>query len=125
MAWNGDPRSIPKELLNSKIEEEFRKNVSDFLMIRNGATTPDQGWPWPWKDSRTTDFTYSFYNKKVYSSYFGKIWFDPLSNSIDDEEEPKDKESTDNLGTPVFPDMTNIQNVDLDRRSGLVIVRIL
>jgi hypothetical protein len=50
----------------------------------NDATRPEDGWPWPWEDSRTTDYAYAFDNGKVWASCFGYAWFDPL------EEEPED-----------------------------------
>jgi hypothetical protein len=41
-------------------EGDYRAAVVTLLSINDDATTPDQGWPWPWEDSHTTDYAYAF-----------------------------------------------------------------
>lgn len=110
IAWDGNPGSISKEILRAKTSNEFKKAVSDFFKTRDDVTLPDMGWPWPWKDSRTTDYAYAFFNDKVYWSDFGRRWVDSSTS--------KDA----GIGKPTFPDMTSIQNVTLGRGSGLIIL---
>ena len=52
-------------LRKAKTEKTFRKVVARILADRGDATLPSMGWPWPWEDSRTTDYAYYFLNGKV------------------------------------------------------------
>lgn len=110
IAWDGNPESILKGILQARTSDKFKKAVSDFFKTRDDVTLPDEGWPWPWVDSKTTDFAYAFFNDKVYWSQFGKNWVD--SSTLEDA----------GIGKPTFPDMTSIQNVALGKRSGLIIL---
>jgi len=116
IAWDGYPRGIPESILSSDTIKKFRRKVSEFLTIRDDATTPDKGWPWPWDNSKGTDFTYSFHRGKVYASEYGGSWFDPLSS-------PDGAETIVELGVPKFPNMSKIKNVTLGRRSGLIVAQ--
>lgn len=51
-------------LRKAKTEKTFRKAVAKIL-TRDDATLPSMGWPWPWEDSRTTDYAYYFTDGKV------------------------------------------------------------
>lgn len=59
-------------------EETFRKGVADLLAANDDATLPEQGWPWPWDDSKTTDFAYAFVDGvcKAFSWGEGAEWPD-------------------------------------------------
>ena len=76
----------------SKSEDEFRINVNKMLSERDDATLPKDGWPWPWDDSKQTDFAYYFHDGKV-------GWEDQ----------------------PVYPNMKDKKNVALGKRSGLLV----
>jgi len=115
IAFDGYPDGIEPAVLNAKTEAKFRKNVAQFFKDCNHATLPDHGWPWPWDDSRTTDFSYAFDGKKVHASCFGSEWFDPLKKYTDDEIEAR-KKSAD------FPNMKDRQNVTFGKRSGLIVI---
>jgi len=52
-------------IIESKTEEEFRKNVLDMLNSRRDSTLPVNGWPWCWETSKLTDYVYWFENGKV------------------------------------------------------------
>ena len=75
IAWDGHPDSIPRALRRSTDEAAFREKVSKFLDSRDDATRVSDGWPWPWKDSRTTDYAYAFDAGVVWASSFGDGWF--------------------------------------------------
>jgi len=109
-AWDSNPGCIPEKILRAKTSNKFKKAVSDFFKTRDDVTLPDEGWPWPWVDSKTTDYAYAFFNDKVYWSQFGKNWVN--SSTLEDA----------GIGKPTFPDMTSIQNVTLGRGSGLVVI---
>ncbi len=79
------------------------------------------GWPWPWENSRTTDYAYVFSNerKEVLITCFGRGWytheeFETTKNLPEDKWEALPK--VDN-----FPDMTDQMKVTFGKRSGLLI----
>lgn len=39
-------------------EATYRQVVAGILADRDDATLPEQGWPWPWETSETTDYAY-------------------------------------------------------------------
>lgn len=86
--------------------DDFRAAVAAELAPREDATLPAQGWPWPWEDSRTTDYAYVFDGGSVHVYCFGR----PAS-------EDSAEKRTD------WPDMTARQRVTLGERSGLFVVR--
>ena len=89
--------------------DEFRKAVTAELKSRDDATTPEQGWPWPWADSRTTDYAYCF-DDGLHVYCFGS----PRSQNEDDPFDQPERED--------WPDMTARQNVTFGHRSGMMIV---
>lgn len=125
IAWDGHPEGVQTEqraygeygsaMLRATSEKVFRDCTAAFLAARiDDATLPAMGWPWPWDDSRTTDFAYAFDDGKVWTSYFGRAWFDPLQPmSEKEEDEPK---------TAVFPDMRERAKVTMGKRSGLIVL---
>lgn len=119
IAWDGYPAGLPLRLLTSPSEEDYRRDISDFLDEREDATRVENGWPWPWKDSRTTDYAYAFHENNVWACPFGYYWYDAADDdpNVDDEGEPTITEKT-----AVFPDMTAVQNVTLGGRSGLIVL---
>jgi hypothetical protein len=115
IAWDGYPDGIEEKILNAKTESEYESEVDSFLKNEDSATFPDEGWPWPWDDSRTTDYSYIFDNGKVMASCFGYSLFDPLK----DKEETDDEQKMDGY----FPDMKDVKNVKLGGPgSGLIII---
>ncbi len=60
IAWDGYPSGIPASLLNAPSEEAFRRELALFAEKREDWTAPEQGWPWPWDNSQTTDYAYAF-----------------------------------------------------------------
>lgn len=115
IAWDGYPEGISDEILKSDNEERYRNSVVDMLNKRDDSTLPNQGWPWPWEDSRTTDFSYIYENDKVMASCFGYKLFDPLVGMAEDRED--DVKMND-----YFPDMTDVKNVAHGSRSGCIVI---
>lgn len=113
IAYDGYPDRLPKNIIHSHNEEYYRQCVIEFLNNRDDNTLPDKGWPWPWNDSNTTDYAYTFDGIKVVGSCFGSYWFDVANPP---KEEKEDGES------PIFPDMKDIKNVSFGKNSGLLII---
>lgn len=115
IAWDGYPGGLPDDLLRLTSEGVYREHLARFFRTRDDATHPDDGWPWPWEDSRTTDYAYAFEAGRVWGSCFGREWFPA------DEPEPED----DRPKTAEFPDMTDRQRVAEagTDRSGLIAIR--
>lgn len=113
-SFDGYPDGIDKKVLESKTEEQYRENLNFFFIDKDDVTLPEDGWPWPWNDSNTTDYSYIFENNKVMASNYGGKLFDPLI------EEPEEDENKGEI--PEFPDMKDIKNVAFGKRSGMIIV---
>jgi hypothetical protein len=103
---------VPKPLLAVTSEEEFR-HVLGGILESEDATLPYMGWPWPWDDSQTTDFSYA-YDDGVWISCFGYRW---------DKPEDYDPDADDAVKTTVFPKFGGQeQKVDMGKRSGVMII---
>lgn len=112
IAWDGyewEEGNFP--LTEAKTPEDFRAAVQDIANDRQDFTDPSEGWPWPWDDSLTTDYSYVFNEGLVEVYRFGR-----KKLSVDGEEVnyADNKEEW-------FPDMTSIQNVTLGPRSGVML----
>jgi hypothetical protein len=76
------PQNIPLDILiciNPTLYEEL---VVEFIEKMNGIIkTNGQGWPWPWHDSKLTDYSYIFEPTvdKVLASHLGEDLFDPIA----------------------------------------------
>lgn len=77
-------------------EQAYRDAVANLLKLNDDATTPDQGWPWPWENSHTTDYAYAFVDGACKTFPWGK--------------------------GAEWPDMTGRKNTTFDKRSGLIVV---
>ena len=112
IAWDGHPDGIDDSIRSCNDEQLYRSCIAVFLSSRDDATVISDGWPWPWNDSRTTDYAYAFDDGRVWSSCFGRAWQQEPSDY--DAEVPDEK-------VAVFPDMTDRKNVTMGKRSGLII----
>jgi len=113
VAWDGYPGGFDRQgLMDATNEDGFRAAVAAELASRDDATTVENGWPWPWKDSHTTDYAYAFDGGTVHASAFGSSWFNPR------EEEPEDLDEH----VPEFPNMAERQAVASGVRSGLLVL---
>lgn len=115
--WDGYPDGIDENVLKSTNEEDYEAKVVSFLKEEDDATFPEQGWPWPWNNSCTTDYAYIFENGKVMSSWFGGSLFDPLQADEENEDDEK-------LPSGYFPDMKDKQNIAYDNRSGALFISV-
>lgn len=99
--------------------DSFRAAVEKMLGECEHGTKPERGWPWPWEDSRTTDFSYAFDDGKVWASCFGYEWFDPTI-AVEDED---GNNYTKGEKVAIFPNMKTRQNVTMGPRSGLLVIQ--
>src|SRR6478736_9246390 len=81
IAWDGYRDGIDSKLLKSQTEKQFRNRVKKFLVNRNDATYPEQGWPWPWDNSSITDCSYWFFDGVVWDIEYN--YPDPTYYSCD------------------------------------------
>jgi hypothetical protein len=103
--------SVPGGIVKAKSENKFRRKVAKFLAKRDDATFPEQGWPWPWNDSGTTDTAYAFDD--------GHVYWKTHAGWRDVGVYPTDAEPRVRLE---WPDMSSRKNVTLGPRSGVIVV---
>jgi hypothetical protein len=118
IAYDGYPEHpLLVELAQAIDESDFRRRVDERLRARDDGTSPDLGWPWPWEDSRTTDYAYSFHEGAVRISNYGRGWetFGERAARHVDERELDDPKLE-------FRDMRDRQNVTLGPRSGVLVL---
>jgi hypothetical protein len=116
IAYDGYPEALLEQgLKNASDEAAFLARVAGILE-RDDATKPEQGWPWPWQDSRTTDYAYAYDEGQVWTSHFGREWM-TVAEALDADREDSDEE------VAAFPDMTDRQKVTYGPRSGVLVFR--
>jgi len=125
IAWDGYPGARTKRAFEAKSEEEFRAEVAA-LASEDDFTSPEQGWPWPWETSHTTDFAYAWDDGTVWATCFAHQWtsaracgesvkrWDKVYAAEHGDDAPK-------LPRDAFPDMAARKRVALGKRSGLII----
>ena len=116
IAWDGYPEGIDKKVLRAKTEKGFRSLLSKFFSSLEDVSLPKDGWPWPWEDSNTSDYAYSFDNGKVYACPFGRGWHVATFKPSDAWYERREHSSTE------FPNMKDRMKVSFGKRSGLIVV---
>ena len=102
IAFDGD--EIDETIEGAATEADYCNAVEAFLASRDDATTPNQGWPWLWNNSQTTDYSYAFVNGACETFQWGR----PAEA---DESAPKLD----------WPDMTARKNVTFGKRSGTIV----
>src|SRR5207248_1159708 len=116
--WPGDSDLAP--IFKAADEPAYRAWVEQFLTTRDDATRPEKGWPWPWTDSRTTDYAYAWDEGAVRVSEFGKSWEAARDGAWVTPDRWDD--DADTSARAVFPDMTARQRVTLGPRSGIMVI---
>jgi hypothetical protein len=125
IAWDGNPGGVDvddqeggRAVIRATTEGDYQAAVAAFLAQRDDATVPERGWPWPWDDSRTTDYAYAWDDGALWACSFGGTWFRP-DPDVADFGEPEESYS---VKTAVFPDMTERNAVTYGPRSGVIAV---
>jgi hypothetical protein len=137
IAWDGhEIDHIPL----AATEAQFRQHVEEFFAGRDDVTRPERGWPWPWNDSRLTDYAYVFvdgvgvvyrwgdrYDKDMPDDGAAEFY---VSRRLEDDP-PADWEFDEEFGYMklaavdvryLYPNMRQRQNVRMDGGSGLITV---
>lgn len=92
-------------------EKDFRDAVDALAKCNDDWTKPQQGWPWPWEDSRTTDRAYIFDGTKTVAYAWGK----EIVPGDDEAEGPEPQDG--------WPDMSAVQSVVVGtKRDGVIVV---
>lgn len=114
IACDGYPDGLrDTAIFTSTSEPGFREAVAEELAKRDDGTIPEQGWPWPWDDSHTTDYSYAFDDGIVYATNWGYRWF--KADGPEPEEEHDDKQA-------VFPKMRTEGHAPAgSKRSGVML----
>lgn len=124
VAFDGYPEGFDEGAgliaLTSKTQEEFEAAIAEMLYKRNDATMPDDGWPWPWNDSLTTDYAYVFEDGAVRGFCVG-CPFDLQKRIAFGNEDNEGEWAKEEVG--YFPDMSSIKNVTFGKRSGLIVIQ--
>lgn len=100
-----------RRLVRAETKQDYLRAIA--ALSKDGDfTSPEQGWPWPWKTSATSDNAIA-YDRGVWVAYktgYGSIWLKPevwlaVASAPDVE----------------YPDMSDKQSVALGPRSGLIV----
>lgn len=110
VAMDGYPSGIGRGMSFASDAEDFRGRVARLLSERSDASTPGDGWPWPWENSRTTDYAYVWDGAEVRVFCFG---YPSSWNENDDREEEG--------GKWAFPDMGKGNAAAGSKRSGVLV----
>lgn len=122
VAMDGYPEGIAPAILDAKKEMEYRQAVSNFLDETSHATMPEQGWPWPWTDSNTSDYAYAWDNGVWYTiGYQPTRWWLHADGELPYDDVEKYEAALEGLQVTDFPNMEHMQNVTRGHRSGLVL----
>lgn len=123
IAWDGDRDGIPEPILAARDASTFRTLVAEFIASRTDGTRPDEGWPWPWNDSGTTDCSYWFADGEVWEAVgYPTEHYIRIADPIPEDENAFEAWRV--AGEPVrFPDMSAVKAVTLGERSGVIVFR--
>lgn len=114
IGWDGYWSGIDNQITQCTSEAAFRHAVVTFIADREDGTKPEQGWPWPWNDSDTTDCAYAFDAGQVWQEAKG-YWVDGTRDFDYESDVPENAMRCD------FPDMSERKAVTYGARSGLII----
>ena len=126
IAWDGHEVGRIREATS---EGNYRTFVAAFFAERDDVTLPEQGWPWPWNDSGTTDCVYAWDGPMGTKS----VWEASANGWVSQAAEEAWQRSTDGKephewpygptpdgGPCVFPDMSSRKRVARGTRSGTI-----
>lgn len=76
--WDEDKDS---RIAKATTEAEYREAVRETLTRRSDGFFPENGWPWMWNDSNTTDYVYAFCHGRVHTINEEAEWPDMSDQS--------------------------------------------
>ena len=90
--------------------------VEQMFRGRDDVSRPADGWPWPWDDSWTSDYAYTWADGRT-------VWTVGDHGWTDKEPENDEEYATYRVPAPFdLPDMTAQKKVTLGPRSGLIVI---
>ncbi len=120
--WDGYPDGTPAPIFEATTEAQFRGAVTNIIADADaGGTKPEEGWPWPWDDSRTTDYAYAWRDGGVLVSVFGRAW---QTREEEDREDDRDHDRAPKLGDDEVVNMTarKASRETMLAKSGLIVI---
>lgn len=115
-------------VLNAHSEAEFRAAVNIFFSSRDDVTCPEQGWPWPWATSATSDCSYWFFDGRAWdasSEHYdsGDVYL-PCDETEPDWDADEDARAAWYAGREKidFPEMDDSNFARSGSRSGLIVI---
>jgi len=110
-------------ILAARNEVSFRKRVQKYLAQHDGIFV-NEGWPWPWEDSGTSDYAYAWDGWMVWRSSFGHAWMPATSmpHKSASDEEKNDFDMKFGGNKQIFPNMKSIQNIARGPKSGVITI---
>lgn len=131
-----DKKNRTRTYLESAIKnatdcDKYASLVREYLNKLDHSSFPENGWPWPWNNSKLTDEVYVFSDGCVWRQY-------GMEGSYEDQSTPAyfyrahEIEWDDEGGVIdtierrkfLMPDMTDKQNVAIGKRSGLITIQV-
>ena len=86
---DGQPWNIPLEILIQTNKTMYEELVVEFIESQDGVLkTNGNAWPWPWENSKLTDYSYTLsksMNLVLAYSMIGKHTFNPLKIAQGDD----------------------------------------
>lgn len=117
IAWDGYPDGIDSAVIEAKSADTFRAALAAFFSGRDDVTLPEQGWPWPWNTSDTTDYGYVLIEGR---GVFFRAGGGKICSAADEIDEEGERASITGVSFE-YPDMSAIKAATLGKRSGLLI----
>lgn len=115
-----DLTKIP--ILSARTPTQFRKAIEEFSLQCDHFTRPDEGWPWPWKDSNLTDYAYAFDKGRVWITGNGEWITVERYMKLEADEAASDAYWNGRGGQIDFPDMSARKKMATGKKSGLIII---
>jgi hypothetical protein len=110
--------------LSSTSEAAFRAAVEHVLSTWHPPVTrPEEGWPWPWEDFRTTDYAYAWDPARgPVVSEFGHVWLTPQELLDLPRDMPYGGQRE--LRDDEVRDMRGHKKADILAKSGLMLLKV-
>jgi hypothetical protein len=126
VSYNGwsDMNGAGVEPLSSTSEAAFRAAVEHVLSTWHPPVTrPEEGWPWPWEDFRTTDYAYAWDSARgPVVSEFGHAWLTPQELRDRPRDVPYGGQRE--LRADEVRDMRTHKKADILAKSGLMLLKV-
>ena len=112
-----------KHLFEATTEKQFRDRVAEYFANRDDVTLPQDGWPWPWDDSGTSDCSYWFFDKQVWDANRtnGADVYTPCTKPLPEDDDEREAYLSKFLAIR-YPNMKSVQKVAMGKRSGVTVV---